>query len=89
MFENLETHVSRGPCESLCSYGNGDYKSFSCAFSKERLVAHLRTNVFDRGAIRADNFFSSLTDASNMHKIKNSIWGDKTNAPAGVVHGFE
>ena len=56
MFENPETCMSRGPCESLCSHWDGDYKSFSGTISKERLVAHLQTNVFDRGAVRADKF---------------------------------
>ena len=88
MFENPATYKSRGPCGNLCSYCTSDYKNFSGAISKERLVAHLQTNIFDRGAVRADKFVTFLTDKSNMNKIKKSIWGETTNAPAGMIHGL-
>ena len=87
MFENPATYKSRGPCGNLCSYCTGDHKNFSGAISKERLVGHLQTNIFHRGAVRADEFVKFLTDKSNMNKIKKSIWGE-TNAPPGMVHGL-
>ena len=34
------------------------------------------------------SLFSSLTDDSNVSKTKKSIWGEKKNDPAGVVHGL-
>lgn len=88
MFENPVTHASRGPFGNLCSHCAGDYKNFSGTISKEHLIGHLQTNIFDRGAVRADKFVAFLTDKSNMNKIKKSVWGQSTNAPAGKVHGL-
>ena len=72
-FKNPATYVARGPCGDLCSFCNGKSKSFTGAVSKDHLVVALQANIFDRSAVRDENFVTFLTDKDNMHKLKKSI----------------
>jgi hypothetical protein len=89
-FENPNTFDENrlGECGNQCSFCTNEYRQIAGAVSRRRLVAALKTQIFDRGAVKAYEFVSFINDNKNMGQLKKQIWGETANVSPGNVHGL-